>query len=269
MPSFNSKNRLFVAFGLWACLAAAAPASAGAKDAEKSQAASAIVHDRIRAVDLSCERHQMPQALTGQSGDKVRAIDQEKLLLAAAQNKPFPKQPPSSLDWMQAGLSTHGFTGSLADLRGPAQMASMRIASLADNDYTIASQMAYGIHVRQGLFSKSLADLMGYFIFGLTENSDQTPENNNTNAMINDAMAHLASMPPAVKGYAKWALRAYAYDDVVAIDAAMAGVCMSSASKADMVSLGKAIKFAQFDPKYDYKKPKPFEAPKAQKSPKP
>jgi hypothetical protein len=167
-------------------------------------------------------------------------------------DKPFPKSPLQSLGWMDLGLKTLGFQGSLTSLKGPSQMAAIRLASLADNDYTIAAQMAYGIHTRQGLFPASHSEAIGRFVMALTESSDQTPENNTSNMMVEKASTLLEGADSTVKAYGRWALRAYAYDDMVAVDAALAGFCMSSPKTADVQALRKGIQYAQFNPKRDY-----------------
>ena len=206
----------------------------------------------LRRVDMDCSHHQYREAFRRLDGDASNHVDQEQLLISSARANPFAKSKKSSEDWLHKALVSHGYKGSFVQMSGASQVAVRRIASLAHNEYIIASQMAYGIHMRQGVLDKDVAMFMGWMLLGLTEDSDQTPETNMTNGIINDSMVYIEKLSPTVKGYARWAIRAFAFDDQVAIDASMAGVCMSSPSKAELESLGKAIRNAQFDPKRDY-----------------
>ncbi len=134
-------------------------------------------------------------------------------------------------------------------------MAAMRLASLADNDYTIAAQMAYGVHMRQGILPEPHATFIGRFIMTLTESSHHAMENTNTNHLIDQSFAILdasKNMSAAVKAYGRWAVRGFAYDDMVAVDTALAGVCMSAPTAKDLEDLRKSIKVSQFDPKRNY-----------------
>jgi hypothetical protein len=246
--SFLCTALTFVAI---ACMSPSSMAQSKPDSGSKNDGNSALIirHDKVRAVDLNCSAHQVAGAKAATPGGQ---LDQEKLILAAVKDKPFPKPLLQSLGWMELALRTYGFQGSLTTLKGPSQMAAMRLASLADNDYTIAAQMAYGVHMRQGLIPASHGEAIGRFIMSLTESSDQTPENNNSNLMVEKASVLLEGSSAPVKAYGRWAIRAYAYDDMVAADAAVAGVCMSNPKSAEIEALRKAIKYAQYNPKRDY-----------------
>jgi len=117
-----------VVWGLLSVSAAFAGGSVQAQDAssgkKQGEAKVAVIrHDKVRAIDLDCSKRQIPAAkISGKS-----SLDQEALLLAAVKDKPFPKSPLQSLGWMDLGLKTLGFQGSLTSLKGPSQMAAIRL----------------------------------------------------------------------------------------------------------------------------------------------
>lgn len=208
----------------------------------------ALAHNKRQIIDLDCRHHLLPKDARIQG---ARALDQEKMLLAAVKGKLFPKSPLQSLGWMDMVIRAYGFNGSLSQIQeGPGQKAVLRLSTLVGNDYVVAAQMAYGIHMRQGILDASYAPYLGQMIMTLTE-SDPGMETLKINALIDEATTLLEGVSPAVKAYGRWALRAYAYDDMIAADVAMMGVCASSPKPDELTKLGKAIRLSQFDPKRD------------------
>lgn len=208
--------------------------------------------ESLKKIVIDCTKHQAPDAFKTDG-----KIDNEKLIVYAVKNKPFPNQPVDSLNWLMSLLKDYGYKGSISSLAKEEQLTVMRISSLLKNNYVISAQMSYGIYKSQNILSKEISDVLGHFVSAATETSDQTPETNNTNTLIDQSMTLLKDVSPSVRGYARWAVRGYAYDDMVAVSAAMAGACMSGATKKEMSAIGKAIQHSQFDPDRDYTKEPP------------
>lgn len=246
--------------------ASTAQSQTKASDTPQSPETSVITHDSIKPIRFDCAKRDVP---TARSPGAV-GLDPEILLMTATKGKRFPYEATASLGWLDTMLISYGNTVPLTTLTGPARVAALRVALLVRNDYTIAAQMAYGLSSRIAAIPEPQATYVGNLVMNLTEPAHDMPEIDVSNALIERANQILvgASVNPtagkaitrssagavsaAMLPYARWAVRGYAYDDDVAIDAALAGVCMSSPTAADLRTLEAAIKVARYDPTRDY-----------------
>lgn len=216
----------------------------------RSTSTPAIVHDRVKPVNLDCSRRNIEGLRPSAAGP----VDAELLLQRAIHGKKFPYTPAASLAWLDSMLVFYGNTVSLASLKGPARDAATRIALLVHNDYTIAAQMANRLSRLQNVFGADHARYLDNLVTNLTEPSHDMVEIGITNRMIETASASLKPVSPMVKPFAVWALRAYAYDDDVAIDAALTGMCAASLTPNDRSIVESAILAVRFDPRRDYQR---------------
>lgn len=210
-----------------------------------------IRHDRVKPVAFNCSARVVAGART------PAGLDVEALLIAGVQGKAFAHGPQESLTWLESTLTMYGNRQPLSKLRGPTKAAVTRVAMLVNNDYTIAAQMAHGINQLSGTVDPLLGQYIGNLVINLTEPAEDIPEIEATNKLIDRSIALLnrEGVSDEVKSFAKWAVRAFAYDDDVAIDTALAGICMSSASERELRVIEKGILQARFDPKRDYSRP--------------
>ncbi|MDD2976221.1 hypothetical protein [Aquabacterium sp.] len=74
------------------------------------------------------------------------------------------------------------------------------------------------------------------------------PEMAETISNVENAFEMISGVSPSLRGYARWAIRGFAYDDDVAIDATMTGMCQAGPSAKDKAVIEKAIKASQFRP---------------------
>lgn len=192
--------------------------------------------------NLACHARQVPEAKA------PAGLQPDVLLAAATRNKPFATSPADAYRMFDDILVSYGLTSPLRDLpRGPERSAMARIAYLVMNDYVVAAQMAYGAAQRSGALAGRLAYITGNMVNTATEPYAGDPELAGIARKIAAADAALQPVSAAPRNFARWAVRGYAFGDVVAIDASLAGFCMSEPSAGDVEALLKAVEIARLE----------------------
>lgn len=215
-------------------------ANASAKEAS-------IGHTRIKPIVWKCEdRLREVNAFAKTKG--IKADEPGTLLLSAIRGKPLYNEPVASLAWMDMHLRMYGNTKPLTLMQGEARGHVLQLATLVHNDYIIASQMMLGLKMAQPTWPKEQGTYVARLIVGLTDTAEDVPMMAETISNVENAFEMIAGVSPSLRGYARWAIRGFAYDDDVAIDATMTGMCQAGPSAKDKAVIEKAIKASQFRP---------------------
>jgi hypothetical protein len=201
--------------------------------------------------DLSCKGRAIATA------GKPAEIDPTALLDSAMKRKPFVYGEAASVAGTEAMLvQFYGMRQSLRSLPAEQDRKSVaRISHLMQNDYVIAGQMALGAELMGGRIPPGILGPLARYVTNSTEPYHGDDELTSVNDQIKRATVMLGPMSEKPRAFARWAMRAAGFDDAVALDAAMAGLCLSSPSSNDMKLLGQAYQVAKLDRSKAYRDP--------------
>lgn len=133
---------------------------------------------------------------------------------------------------------------SITDTRGV--KAISRMSQLIMGSYVVAAQMTLGVIEKEEIIPQETLVITGNMVYTLNEPDDVDPILGEILEKVQKADLGIALISPDSLPYAKWALRGYAYNDSVAVDAAMAGFCMSNPTARDgeyLVKWAKKIRY--------------------------
>lgn len=208
---------------------------------------STILHNRIKPIEWKCdERIRKVNDFAKSKG--MNPKDPQALLLSAVRGKPIYNQPLASLGWMDMHLRSYGNKQPLTLMTGEPRNHVLQLATLVNNDYIIAAQMQLGLSMVKPTWPKEEGIYVARLIVGLTDSTEGEPALDITIAQVKNAFETVKDVSPMLRGYAHWAIRAFAYDDDVAIETAMTGMCQSNPPANDKAVIEKAIKASQFKP---------------------
>lgn len=201
-------------------------------------------------VSLSCAGRVVPGAL---ADGKLNA---DALIEAAMRGKTFVYGENAAVVATEAMLvQYYGMRQSLRSLPSePDRKAVGRIAHLIQNNSVVAAQMALGSYVVAHPAGDVPRPLYTY-VNNATEPYHGDDELNRLAEQIKLATTMTEEMSPKPKAFARWVIRAAAFEDAVAHDAAMAGFCMSSPTLNDHNLMKSAYGVAKLDRSRKYRDP--------------
>ncbi|MGJ7523505.1 hypothetical protein ACSFA0_23695 [Variovorax sp. LT1P1] len=127
------------------------------------------------------------------------------------------------------------------------RVAVQRIASLIESNFVIAAQMALGVSAMQGRVPPGLLEPIDRYVSNITEPYHDDAELTSIKSKVTAGRKTVEAVSVGARPFARWAVLAYAWDDKVAIDAALGGFCMSSPTGTDVQTLVKAVTAARLD----------------------
>ena len=205
----------------------------------------------LRSEKFSCNGRSVPAAADA-SG---KIIYPDLLIQEAMKGKLFKKSPERSMKEVESRvISERGMRDLFSSVKDEnARKSISRISYLSMNFYSIAAQMEAGFLNSKNVVQKSVMDPLLEFVQTLTAIIDHDEAFVDLHRRNEKGQAILAPVSPQPKAFARWALWGYTWDDEVAIDASLAGFCMSSPTAADHATLERAILAARLDPRIKYK----------------
>lgn len=173
----------------------------------------------------------------------AKALSATALLEQGMKGKEFPTNEAHSLrNFSRLLTGEYGLSKPLEAITDPeASKAIGRISLLISNNYVIAAQMALGVATVSKALPKEVADRAGDMIFTATDPTDHDKDLMALQKQFTEADAAFAGSNPRVRAFARWVLKGYAFNDPIAIDAAVTGYCQSSPSAADNANLEKWV----------------------------
>lgn len=203
-------------------------------------------------VAISCSGRDTPAAKNLGSG-----LSADPLLDSAMEGKKYTLNPGASLVSMEATLvQYYGLRQSVRSIPDDSgRVAMQRVATLVENNYAIAAQMALGSSVSRGLIPPPLSGYLLRYVMNLTEPYHDDPELLDVKAKGEAGQRSVAQMSVKVRSFARWAVLGSAWDDQVAVDASLSGFCMSSPTKEDLKLLNVGMRVARLDKSKSYGEP--------------
>lgn len=194
------------------------------------------------------------RALQGDAGNAAALLEQ------AMRGKKFDYNEAASLVGTESMLMQYyGMRMSLRSVADERMRAGVaRISQLMQNDYVIAAQMALGAGSLRTQLPAAVAQPLAKYVDNATEPFHGDEELTMLSEQIQRAMVVTEGMSPRPRAFARWVMRAAAFDDAVALDAAMAGYCMSAPSAQDDKLLAQAHAIARLDRSKTYRDPAVF-----------
>lgn len=176
-------------------------------------------------------------------------FDPASILDLAIAGKKFDHDSASALTATQAMLvQYYGLKQSLRSLPVESDREAMgRITLLMKNNNVVAGQMALGALRPKNNLPKDMMRVLDAYVTTITEPEDEDSELKDIEIKLEKAMAMTSSMSPQARAFARWAMKAAAFEDGVAHDAAMIGFCSSKPNPADKEMLLNALKVAKLD----------------------
>ena len=182
-------------------------------------------------------------AITAARGQAPSPVD---MIERAMKGKPFVKGEDDSIAFMNSILvSQYGMKRPLSTIGGEAGRWTTKISRLVGNDYFIAAQMTYGLATQAGVMDADTKRAIGSFVMVATEPYPEDEELTQIAAKLVKAIAQIGKMPENLRPYAKWIAKGFAFDDAVAIDAALYGFCAQKQTKGDLKLLESAINISK------------------------
>jgi hypothetical protein len=174
-----------------------------------------------------------------------------KLIVNAAKNKKMDMEKLEALGEVDMLLtSSYGLRKPLATITNRRAADQMALTSqLTMSGYVIAAQMMFGIVRKEALIPERTAYIAGNMIYTMTEPDDHDPSLTVIADKIKKADKEISGLAPEQLSYARWLIRGYAFNDPVAVEAAMVGFCDSKpTNKAKLLVEGQAKK-VRLDPR--------------------
>lgn len=190
---------------------------------------------------------------------KKDGLSGESFLRTAMRGKPFPLAPQDAYATMDQVLTTHyGLRQPLAMIKDTgAREAITLVASLLLNDYVIAAQMAYGARLINAPIPDPARQGIRSMVYTAVEPYPGDEELEKIAQAIEKADKIVAGMTTHAKIYARWVVRAAAFEDAVAMDAAMTGWCSGVVTADDVAKLKQASELARLKRPVSKPAPKP------------
>ena len=191
----------------------------------------------------SCQGRALLQPGTDGKFDALQVLD------AGMVGKRFDRKPAVSLAATESMLvKYYGMRPSLRSLPvGSDRKAVETIAYMMDNGNVVAGQMALGaLNPRNNLPPDMMRILSGY-VNAVTEPTGEDQELIAAKEKVDKAIQMAEGMSPQPRAFARWLMKAAAWEDGVAHDAAMSGFCSSEPSANDLDLLKKALKVAKLN----------------------
>lgn len=201
-------------------------------------------------VSLGCGGRTVPGAV---EGGKLNA---DALIDAAIRGKTFVYSEGAAVVATEAMLvQYYGMRQSLRSLPEESdRKAVARIAHLIQNNNVVAAQMALG-SLMVGHPTANVPRPLYTYVNNATEPYHGDDELNGLAQQIASATAMTDDMSSKPKAFARWIVRAAAFEDAIAHDAAMSGFCMSSPTATDHKQLKAAFDVAKLDRSRKYRDP--------------
>lgn len=177
------------------------------------------------------------------------AVVASALLESAMRGKKFTMSAQASLLAFDQRLVRYGLQTPLAALSpGAEREAVTRVAQLVENGYVVAAQMALGAARRSGVLSPHIQMIVGNMVGTATEASEADPDLAKIGSMLVQAKESVAAMPELQRGFATWSVQGYAFDDPIAVDAALAGFCLTDPAPSAVQQLVEATQRVYLGP---------------------
>lgn len=179
------------------------------------------------------------------------------MLDAALKSFPVSYGQAASLAGLEAMLTQYyGMRQSIRQVSDEKEyQAIARIAMLSQNNYVVASQMALGAAMASNDIGNEYLRPIYQFVAYALEPYHGNQELVDAAQSVAAASRQIEALSEKPKAFARWVIRAGAYDDPVAFRAAMTGFCSVKPSPADIRILGSAFKTAQSYLRKDYANP--------------
>lgn len=203
---------------------------------------------------LSCNGRAVPAAL--QEGK----INPNVLLDAAMKGKTFEYNANASVVGTEAMLiQYYGMRLSLRSIPSEAdRLAVQRVAQLMQNNFVIAGQMALGATSQSGAVPTAIQEPLAKYVTNATEPFHGDDELTTITENLKKATEKIEPMSEKPRTFARWLVKAAAFDDAVAYDASLSALCMSQPTDADMKILKGAYDIAKIDRNKNYRDPAVF-----------
>ena len=171
------------------------------------------------------------------------------LLKIGARGKVMNYTPSEALGEFDTLLtSEYGLRKPLATLTNPRQRKQMAETSqLLLSGYVVAAQMMHGVMRGERQIPDEILRISGNMIFTANEPDGADPVLGEIYNKVQLADQAIAKIGADRLPYARWIIRGYAYNDPVAVDAGIAGYCMSKPSQSETGILQRAAKAVRFD----------------------
>lgn len=189
-------------------------------------------------LNLSCDKRGANVAEA-----KKAKVTGEALLIAGIKGKPFALSEDAAYSTMDQVLTSHyNLREPLATIKDErARRAIGLVAQLLMNDYVIAAQMAFGAVLQAAPVKPTTLQMIRNMVFTAIEPYAGDEELTRIAEDITKADQILMSMNLQPRQFARWVARAAAFEDAIAMDAAMTGFCAVNPTSKDFEVLKKAV----------------------------
>jgi hypothetical protein len=210
-----------------------------------SSSAFAQAGESTKPVSLVCN----PNAVAGVSeGDMVASGFQ--MLEHAMRGKRMDMERTSAFGEFDALLtSSYGLRNPLATLANPLARKRMEdVSQLVVSGYVVAAQMMQGVMIKEGVVPRETLKIVGNMVYSALEPDGEDPALGDIDTKVRSADNELTKIGVDRRPFARWLIRAYAYNDPVAVDAALAGYCAAKPTTDESKLLTKTAKRVRLDP---------------------
>lgn len=203
---------------------------------------------------IGCNGRTIPAAL--QDGK----INPNVLLDAAMKGRTFEYTQNASVVGTEAMLiQYYGMRLSLRSIPSESDRAAVaRVAHLMQNNFVIAGQMALGATTQSGTVPPMIQEPLAKYVTNATEPFHGDDELTTISENLKKANDMIAPMTEKPRVFARWVVKAAAFDDSIAYDAALSALCMSEPTAADLKVLKSAFDIAKIDRNKKFRDPAIF-----------
>lgn len=202
--------------------------------------------ENTKPVSLKCE----PALTSGVSKFDV-AANGYTLMQRGWRNKHMDMEQQAAFGEFDALLtSSYGLRHPLVTLANPRASKQMaETAQLVVSGYVVAAQMMHGVMRKEGLVPSETLRISGNMIFTALEPDGEDPALGAIDRLVRQADKDLSRLAPERRAFARWIVRGYAYNDPVAVDAALVGYCLAGPTSGETKALTNIAKQVRLDPK--------------------
>lgn len=183
------------------------------------------------------------------SHEKAKVLDAETLLQKASEGKSFSLSAGASLVSLETNLvQLYGLNQSLKSIPSDkGRDAIGRVALMIENNYVIAAKMTLGASVLDGLIPEPILSYVSRYVSTMTEPYHEDAELLDLQRKSAKGIDMVRSMSPKPLAFARWMIYGSAWDDRIAMDAALMGFCSANPTIADLKLLNEAVDVSRLD----------------------
>lgn len=174
-----------------------------------------------------------------------------ELITRAMSGKKMNIEPMLALGEMDTLLtSSYGLRQPLATLTNKRALNQMALVSqLVMSGYVVSAKMLIGVVEREAVVPAETVRISRNMIYTLHEPTGDDDVLLKIEQKVKQADVGVSKVSVSRQSYARWVIRAYAYNDPIAVDAALSGYCSVPGVLGDHGVLTGLAKKVRFDPR--------------------